>query len=435
MWKLIGKSALVLGLLAGGCGGAGHPVSRPAASAIDLAQSTGVTAGDRIDGLDLALDAQGNLHAVWRHTHGREGASRGRLMYRRGSGKPLRWSAPVVISTVAPGMPQVVARANGVHVFAGPRLHHWQLMEPGRVHEHGALLDRAAPQVDAFDALAAGNGISIVFRTSPLRSGLGLYGLHWTQGGAAAPRPIAQALPSSSPGRAAPRLHGAAGRLLAIWTETRSSGAFDASSGVTSFQARDEILASWSTDGGVHWSPPARVASTPGSDVAAVAVADSGGSPVVFYAAHGVFSSHWQGNAWSPAAQRADHSAQSAPGATDITAVTAASCEGAPAVAWADARHRRTDRRWWNPLGGAPWSDNPDWANNDVFVIERAFARQAGGPRPQRLTQDGSYTGEIAMTARDGQLVVLHSGQARVGKSRHDANAAPHLLQSLVPCS
>lgn len=434
MWSGIGKSVLVLGVLAGGCGGAGRPAAPKPAPAVDLAQSAAVSAGDHIDGLDVALDVRGGVHAVWRHTKARGVSSRGRIVYRHGTGVPLRWSAPVVIPGEAFGAPQVVAEGDGAHVFAGPRLHHWHLAASGRVEDRGDLLAGTAPRAEAFDAVAVGDAVSIVFRTSPLRRGAGLYSLRRTRSGATPPMRIAQAPTAHSPGRAAPKLHRVAGRLLAVWTQTRSSGTFDAASGVTSFQPHDEVFAAWSTDGGVRWSAASRIASVPGSDVAAIAVTDAVEGPVVFHAAHGLFSRRWRRTGWSPAMQHADHSAPSAPGATDITAIAATACGTAPALAWVDARHRRTDRRWWNPLGGVPWSDNPDWANNDVFVSRHALAPDQSRWPPQRLTADGTYTGDVAMVERGGELVVLHSGVAHVGKSRHDAGAAPHVLQSTVSC-
>lgn len=105
-------------------------------------------------------------------------------------------------------------------------------------------------------------------------------------------------------------------------------------------------------------------------------------------------------------------------------------------MAWVDARHRRSDRRWWSPLGGFPWGDNPDWFNNDLFVATRADlpADPAATAAPVRLTPAESFTREVANAPRDGGLVVIRVGRARVRKSPEDAGAPPVVLQSQVPC-
>ena len=114
-----------------------------------------------------------------------------------------------------------------------------------------------------------------------------------------------------------------------------------------------------------------------------------------------------------------------------------ARCSGHVAVAWVDGRYRRSDQRWWNPLGGIPWSDNPDWYNNDLFVATDApqSASAAAALVPLRLTVDPSMTKDIAMVARDGRLLVFRSGRARVHKAPYDADAPPEVTQASVPCS
>lgn len=65
-------------------------------------------------------------------------------------------------------------------------------------------------------------------------------------------------------------------------------------------------------------------------------------------------------------------------------------------VIWVDTRFGRTDRTPLNPLGGIPWSDAPDWPNNDVFALPIEKILQAGDDAghlvPLRLTRDLSVT-------------------------------------------
>jgi len=75
--------------------------------------------------------------------------------------------------------------------------------------------------------------------------------------------------------------------------------------------------------------------------------------------------------------------------------------------------------------------------DNDLFVATHVSLdadRDAAVMEPARLTPDESFTSQIAVAQRDGELIVLRAGRARVRKSPADAGAPPLILQSRIAC-
>lgn len=428
---------LAFALLAGGCGG-GSGIASPPAAAVALAGDAGLSPADEIDGLDLARDSGAGLHLVWRERLGVYGGTRGgeRIVYRRGDGTPLRWGPRIVITDQAPGRARVVATADGVHVFAGHRLRHWRLPAGGGgVQDLGDLLDGSGPGAEMFDAIAARERIAIVFSAGGPRSDATLHGVTWAPQGSTPPRPVAAAAPAGRAGFAMPELHGLDGRLLALWTEVADAWAPVRGTDIVAVSDRTRVRSAWSENAGVSWTDAGEVA--PGPAASSVSALAGAAGPLAFFASHGVYASRWTGRAWSAPVRISGEQWREFPGIADVSALAATGCAGRPVLAWADARHRRSDRRWWNPLGGFPWSDSPDWADNDLFVVTRGLAdavREAAMLRPRRLSAAGSFTGEIAIAALDGGLVVVRAGRAHVRKGRSDGGAPPEVTQLQVPC-
>ena len=110
-------------------------------------------------------------------------------------------------------------------------------------------------------------------------------------------------------------------------------------------------------------------------------------------------------------------------------------------LVWIDTRFRKTDRHWWNPLGGVPWSDEPDWKNNDVLsvAVSDVFALSAGriqpkaGTAPARLTEELSYASCARVRASKTRLFVLWSGRTKVGKRLDTYAQRPRLFYTTLP--
>lgn len=432
-------SALLFGLLAGGCGDTAESLP-PTPLWTSLTDASGLQPTDEIDGLDLVAGNNGDLHLVWQERIGTYGdRRRERIVYRRAGGKPLRWSPPVAVAENRAGKPQVAVARDGVHVFAGARLHHWLLPTGGDAFvDQGALLTGEGPRANGFDAIASGDGIVIVFVAPDSIDDQKVYGVRWSAAGHTAPVAIAD-IPRAMPTwRLAPKLYPLNGRLMTVWAEMGSANTFDEQTRVTTLNSAGRVHTAWSEDGGLSWEKATEV--TPGSpppSIRAVAAAGTAEASIAFFAADGLFGSRWSRGAWTSPVRIEGYAPGSLSGSAETTAVAAAQCGKHTAVAWVDARYRRSDRRWWNPLGGIPWSDNPDWYNNDLFVathVDLEADPDAVAIRPVRLTPAESFTSEIAIAQRDRELVVLRAGRARVRKSPGDAGAPPVILQSQIPC-
>jgi hypothetical protein len=436
-------SVALLGLLASGCGRTTELASPPPPAATSLTAASGLTSKDEIDGLDLASGPGDALHLVWRERRGLYGGNAGheRILYRRGHGRPLRWDAPVIVAEDTSGTPQVAVARDGVHVFAGARLHHWVLPEGGGpASDRGEMLASEAPIAGAFDAAAVGDAVTIFFLASDRSEDRNAYSLRWSAGEGVAPRTVVAAFPPApSAAHPAPRLlPGADNTLVAAWANNTLAQHRDERTGATAYRAIGRVHAAWSRDGGRSWEREREVTTAPlASPVGAVAITGTPAAPAVFQGATSLVFSGWRDGAWDRPITVAAYTPGFLSSGSRTSAVAATQCEGSLALAWTDKRHQRSDRRWWKPLGGAPWSDSPDWINNDLFVLSGKAATHAlaGAPAsPQRLTAAGSLTSEVAIAHRDGELIVLRAGRARVRKSPDDAGAAPAIEQSRIPC-
>lgn len=423
-----------MGLLAAGCSATTEALPPPDATA-SLADASGLTASDEIDGLDLSTGSDGDLHLVWRERLGLYGNPAGeRIIYRRGHGTPLRWDAPVIVTGSGTGKPQVAVTREGVHVFAGGRLRHWLLPPGGEAFEDLGDLLSGKFGAAASDAIAAANRVVIVFMASNPINGKHVFGVGWSAAGTTTPVTIAiaSAPEAMRPGRAEPKLYPLDGRLMAIWPERVSTVTYDERTRATGYRSSARVRVAWSEDGGLSWGSATEVtASPPPQSIGTVAAAGTVQAPVALFTAYGLFGSRRSSAGWSTPVRIAAYEPGWLSGSADTSEVAATQCGGHTAVAWVDARHRRSDRRWWKPLGGFPWSDNPDWINNDLFVTTE-LSQVAGRPAamaPMRLTPEGSFTSQVAVAQRDGELIVLRAGRAQARKSPGDAGAPPYILQ------
>lgn len=421
------QAIALLAVLAGGC--AAGPSVPPAVS---LTEGAGLSPRDGIEGLDVAVDARGDVHVVWQELLDEYGQLRGtRLVYRRGSGTPLRWGPRLVVAegALATRHPRLVAARDGVHLLAGGRLHHWWLGGTA-VRDLGDLLQERDPEAGPFDAVADADGFVVLF--AALQQGRRTLDLmRWTPAG---PQERQELAAWDDFRTTTPRLVRDGDRWVAFWASNALVEFRDPQHGWLGTEGRSEVRMSAGPGPGSRWAAPVRVAAS-ATDIAQMAVA-GGDASRVFFAANGLYENNAGAGIPAQPLRIAGYTAGFLAGSTDTSAVAATRCGGQVAVAWVDARYRRSDRRWWNPLGGFPWGDNPDWANNDLFVATR-IPREPGAAaslRPVRLTPPGSQTRDIALAVRNGQLLVLRSGRARVRKAPDDAGAPPAVLQAIVPC-
>lgn len=432
-------SVTLPGLFASGCGRTAEPASPPLPAATSLSTASDLNSKDEIDGLDLAPGSSGALHLVWRERYGLYGgnARHDRILYRRGHGRPLRWDPPIVISDKAIGTPQVAIASDGVHVFAGAHLTHWALPEGGGpVSARGDMLGSEAPLAGAFDAVGIGDAVTIFYLASDRSRDRNAYSLRWSADAGTSSAVVETLSPGAPAVQPLPRLlSGAGNALAAVWANNSLVERLDDRTGVTTYRSGGHVHAAWSRNGGRSWERVGKVTTTPlASPVGAVTIAGTPAAPVIAYGATSLLFSRWGEDGWEPPITLIKPEFFSA---GSRAAIAATQCAEGFALTWTDKRNQGTDRRWWKPLGGVPWSDSPDWINNDLFVLlgnaaTRALAGEPASPR--RLTVSGSLTSEVAIAHRDGELIVLRVGRADARKSPDDAGAMPAIEQSSIPC-
>lgn len=428
---------LVLCLLANGC--AGKTAAVPAS--VSLTQGAGLTARDDIDGLDIATDARGDVHLVWgerSNVYG-GGTVRARLVYRHGSGSPLRWGPRVVVAEggIAIGSPQVVVASDRVHVFAGARMQHWWWpVAGGAPISDGTVLAGQDPAAGGFDAIQTADAILIAYLATDASDDQTLRAVRWRPAGPGRVFEIARLPRAASAGRVAPQFHRLGPRLMLAWPQNSLQQRWDPGINATSVSTTATIHSTSSSDGGATWTAVRDVITGNASPITALALAGTAEIPSVLFATSGLFESRLVATGWTPPGSFNGDGSPSPSNTGMPSAVATTRCNGHGVVAWVDARHRRSDRRWWNPLGGLPWGDNPDGYNNDLFVAKYAppLAGTAAARVPRRLTSPDSFTRQIVVAEHDGQLLVLRTGRARVRKAPNDAGSPPEITQVTVPC-
>lgn len=321
-----------------------------------------------------------------------------------------------------------------MHVFAGGQLHHWWLPVGGAPIQYlGKLLAEGGPQAEHFDAAATRDGVLIVF-AKPAQGRREIYAIGVLPAGPRRPVLIAAYAHSFD---AHVKVLRAGNRWMVLWSDNTLVDFRDPRDGVMSFTGLSDVRMAVSLDEGASWGPVARHADPNPADILGIAADSIAGAPVAFFTSDGLYESALHGGAWAAPLRIAGYDAGFFSGSTETSAVAATQCNGHTALAWVDARYRRSDRKPWNPLGGFPWGDDPDWDNNDLFVAINAShsASAAAALVPLGLTADLSMTRDIAMVARGGQLLVFRSGRARVRKAPYDEGAPPEVTLSSVPCT
>lgn len=425
-----------LALLCTHCGGT--PELKPPISPAASVGSPWLRAVDSIDDVDLAVGTDGAVHLVWFEKPGPyDGTTSGdRIVYRRGQGDPVRWDPPVVIATEPTRNVQVVATRERIHVFGGLNLRHWSRAHGASAWQNeGELLGEDAPGVNGFDAVVVGDAIVVAYIGFRGMNEQALYSLRWSAGEVGESVPVATLPPVQI--IPAPQLLPVSDRLLLVWGGDNMPYGREAVRHGSGSQGR--MYAAWSEDAGRHWEQPVEIGTPiPASthlDDQAVVLTRSG--PIAFFARLGVYASRWRGDAWSPPQKIADPMPGQLAGSAETPAMAAATCDGHAAVAWIDGRYQRSDRRWWSPLGGFPWSDSPDWYNNDVFVLSGPSLQAAlDGTQvpPQRQTNPGERATKLAMAGRGDHLLLVWAGRAGVAKSPNGTGRPPEIFQQRIVC-
>lgn len=433
------------------CSSQPTPPPAPAPSAtLSRLPSLGLTPADDIDSVDFAVDSAGTLHVTWQAVlnKGTSGGSTSKVLYARGEKGGTVWTAPVEIDDRHGRPPRIVLTPGRLHIVQEQNFRHSVSQDDGRSWTVEAPLAAGAGKVLGLDVVSRGEGLLLasLSRSTEAGGGLELHVTDWSPSGEGSTRRVAT-FPASSFQQPNPRLvqDGDLLHLLCgVNVETRrivSSGGRSAEEFVVS----GRLVYLRSEDGGATWSPPAEVV-PPGAAPAgikpleAVEILVLPGRLQVLFSAFGLSATHSEdGRAWSPPVPVAPYQVSASEGTYESGSVAAAASPGGGYLAWIDARFRKSDRSWLNPLGGAPWSDeSPFWTNNDVFLLPLAELGNLSSSRPGRpgqVTPPGSFARSLRMRAGPDRVYLLWTGRKQGDKSLPTSGNEPEIVFTTLPRS
>lgn len=462
-----GVAALALcAALAAGCGRSGpQAVSAPA---VPLPVRTLLGPHDEIDALDVAAGPDGALEVAWREAR-RDAAAGAAAVFTTRHATVTRdaggdAAAPMVIEAARGQPARIVAGADGLHALAGAVLAHarhddgtWRALPDLLPAAPAGAVPSAPRQALAFDVAALDGGLVVAFvarepdAAAPATSAgapglaeqapLGLFVVHWNAQTRGGPAQRVAVFPPTAFDPPAPRLlvEGRTLHLLAAVTGERREWQRSGAGLSEVVRTRAQLVYLQSSDAGATWSRPAAVmpdASEPDAgsappEIRSVELVRHGDELLALHASFGVYVSRSRdGRSWLPPRRLAGYET-GLEGGTHAFSLSAIGVDGGVALAWIDERFQRSDRRWWKPLGGWPWSDSPDWSNNDVFLLRPpALAAALAGRSvvPERQTPPLARATAVRLQSVRGRPCLVWAGRTQVGHRSSSPSIPPSVF-------
>ena len=413
----------------------------------------------QIPTMDVAVDANESLHIVWRsllNNNDQPAVNRDSIFYIRGDLAGARWSKPIVVADNKLGdnrMRILVGPDNSLHLLFGTNLRHLVSLNNGQSwQELAPLIHKRGRRASVFDAIFVGKNLVIAYLDHPeapyeeiSAQERGLYVIRWSAVSSSEEAKVAS-FPNSLSGPPTPRLIAEGSRLHLVFglnadrVETEKGGSI-----------KGQLFYLRSEDGGSTWSAPLELAANgeQGRPPEKVTTQSIQGIELLatrqrlyaFYRASTLFMiSTADGLNWSPAVEIAPAGLRGTVPDNSLSAsIVSGSDDGW--LAWIDTRFRKSDRRWWNPLGGMPWSDDPDWVNNDILGIRiseipgssKGAAKEQPSDPASRLTEPLSFADSIRLLGSDKRVFLLWAGRRKVGKRVDTFDEASRLFFTTLP--
>ena len=167
--------------------------------------------------------------------------------------------------------------------------------------------------------------------------------------------------------------------------------------------------------------------------------------PLLFYHTNTnrIYATALPGNeSWTIAIDITNYTHRALSTAFYIKSVSSSFFNGTGIIAWIDSRFAETDRRWWKPLGGWPWSDQPDWSNNDIALMSIVDIQKSLGTgrselitqdRLQRITRPMSYADIMRVHASSNPYIVIWTGRSMVGKTKNSFGGNSEVFIVQIP--
>ena len=417
-------------------------------------------AGD-IPATDFAVDEKESLHVVWRAVFSNsESASLNsdKILYARGDGGGATWSQPITVgdNRLSDNIVRILMGRDGLHILFGRKLRHFVSSDVGiSWRELAPLIPNEESRADVFYAVVVDDSLIVTYLFHPRpayevdkrtpKDDQKLYVARWRPTETSAPILI-DSFPGSLNGPPPPRIVAEGNRLhlMCGMNAERRKGMAVGIEGKLFYLRSD--------DGGITWSAPVEASvgarkgatSSGGGDMqtlGSIELLPAPGRLYAFYHDTLLFMTYTtDGTNWSPAVEIGYKGPQGtlATYHSDSVSVAAAGSQGR--LAWVDTRFRKTDRDR-NLLGGVPWSDDPDWKNNDILSIPVSdfLALTTSGAQvkaqsvPDRLTEQLSYANTVRVRASKTRFFILWSGRSKVGKQMDTFGRKPRLFYTTLP--
>jgi hypothetical protein len=432
-----------------------------AAVQVSEVPKAGLDAAGEIPTIDFAVGDKESLHVVWRAVLSNSDSAllnSDKIFYVRGDRGGAAWSQPIVAgdNRLSDSVLRILIGRDRLHILFGRKLRHLVSSDGGSSwRELTPLIPNEESRADVFDAVVADEGLIVTYLFHPRpayevdkrtpKEDQKLYVARWTPAGNSAPVLIGS-FPASLNGPPPPRIVAEGNRLhlmCGINAERREGIAVG---------IEGKLFYLRSDDGGVTWSSPIEAsvgarkgATSSGSDdvqtLGNIELLPAPGRLYAFYHDTLLFMTHTtDGTNWSPAVEIGYEGRPASLAAYHSDSASAAAVGNHGRLAWIDTRFRKTDRGR-NPLGGVPWSDDPDWKNNDVLSIPVSdlLAPSASGAQvkaqsaPERLTEQLSYANAVRVRASKTRFFLLWSGRSKVGKQMDTFGRKPQLFYTILP--
>jgi hypothetical protein len=418
-------------------------------------------AGD-IPAIDFAVDEEESLHVVWRavfSNNDRPSLNSDKILYARGDRGGASWSQPIQVgeNRLADDHLRILIGAGGLHIIFGRNLRHLSSGDGGKTwRESAPLIPNQESRADVFDAVVVGDSLVVAYLFHPRpayeidkrtpKDDQKLYVVRWSPEELSAPMLIAS-LPGSLNGPPSPRIlaEGTRLHLMCGINADRRDGAGVGVAGRLFYLRSDDRGTSWSSPVEASVGAAKGATSSGNSGIQTLGTIELLPTPerlYAFYHDSGLFMTRTKdGSDWSPAVELGGQGRTESSANFHSDSVSVAAIGGAGRLAWIDTRFRKSDRHWWSPLGGVPWSDETDWKNNDVFTVTvsdvvglSAVSVPAKSPSaPARLTEQLSYANSVRVRASKTRIFVLWSGRSKVGKRLDTFGQKPRLFYGTVP--
>lgn len=447
-WVLV---SLLLGIVAAlTCSPRAATLPPDSSIALSRIPDLGLGPTDDIDAVDFQVDRNGVLHVAWRAVIKKPASSGAtyKVLYARGEGGGTTWSPPVEIESRLGKPPRIVLTPGRIHIVQENDLRHFVSEDDGRTwKELASHLQVGGGKAVGLDVLSLGEALLLTYLVRPAGSGnagLNLHVAHWSPTADKWSSRITT-FPGSNFQQPAPRLASEGARLHLLCGLNAENRRTVTSGGTSAeeFVVSGRLLYLRSEDGGATWSTPVEV--VPGETAPAeiktlqsVELLPFQGRIHALFSAFGLYMSHSDdGRRWSVPVPVAPYEVSISEGTHESGSVSAAAAAGRGYVAWIDARYRRSDRRWWNPLGGVPWSDeSPFRTNNDVFLLPWAELEALSGPRPgraDRLTPPDTFVRSLRVrVGGPDRLFLLWAGRRAIKKPNASSDR-PEIAFTMVP--